>query len=443
MHRDSPDAADEEGAPSCPKKRRARPRWLSRRGSSSSFTSAVSSLTADVTLRFSFGGGGGGSSQQDVSGDVVMQGSEPASPSAGESFVIARGQAPRTVAAVGGSFVGRENSSSFELARRNSITETKTVFMRSDMRSASFTASPGEAFAFTFDAHFDWMRKLGSGSFADVYAVRHKLRPDETYAVKILKKEMASRADRAAYLKEVELANSLPPHEHIVSYLRAWQDECILYVQMELCEGGTLREQMAARPLDVPSGDHVVWKLIRQVASALAHIHAAFLIHCDVKPDNVLLDGRGNYKVGDLGQATALTSWDEHEGDARYISEDLLHSNPSPAADIFSFGIMILEVKSGEALPGHGDAWKELRQGGAAPIERRLPSETVDPRFRRLVLAMMNQNAMERPDARAVEMACPQLVQAGTRSLGSRLLRAAVRLRGVSAFNMRSRAQRG
>ena len=250
---------------------------------------------------------------------------------------------------------------------------------------------------------------------------------------------MASRADRAAYLKEVELANSLPPHEHIVSYLRAWQDECILYVQMELCEGGTLREQMATRPLHAPSGDHVVWKLVRQVASALAHIHAAFLIHCDVKPDNVLLDGR------------ATTRWASRPGDrpdlvGRARGRRAVHlgrpppQQPLPAADIFSFGIMILEVKLVRPSPGTATHGRSCARAARRPSSGACLRDG-RPALPSLVLAMMNQNAMERPDARAVEMACPQLVQAGTRSLGSRLLRAAVR--GVSAFNMRSRAQRG
>ena len=48
-----------------------------------------------------------------------------------------------------------------------------------------------------------------------------------------------------------------------------------------------------------------------------------------------------------------MSAWDDdHEGDARYLSIDLLQSNPSPAADVFSFGIMLLELTSGVSLPG-------------------------------------------------------------------------------------------
>lgn len=60
--------------------------------------------------------------------------------------------------------------------------------------------------------------------------------------------------------------------------------------------------------------------------------------------DNILISRDGVFKIGDLGQAIALASWNEQDGDARYLSRDLLEANPSTAADIFSFGIMLFEV---------------------------------------------------------------------------------------------------
>lgn len=66
-------------------------------------------------------------------------------------------------------------------------------------------------------------------------------------------------------------------------------------------------------------------------------------------------------------QAIALASWNEQDGDARYLSQDLLEANPSTAADIFSFGIMLFEVKSGVELPGSGEYWDFLRNGAVPP----------------------------------------------------------------------------
>jgi serine/threonine protein kinase len=234
--------------------------------------------------------------------------------------------------------------------RRNSLAMTKTLFARSDVRSTSFTTDDVALGGFSFQSHFEWQGRLGSGSFADVYAVRHKKRPKERYAVKVIRKEFKSYAERAAYLHEAELANKLPKHAHVVGYLRAWQDAQIMYVQMELCEGGTLREHMGA--MHLTSAETQVWQLTKHVAKGLAHIHAHSMLHCDIKPDNVLIDARGLYKIGDLGQATALATWNEHEGDPRYLSRDLLELQPTPAADIFSLGAMVRHSHSlGANLP--------------------------------------------------------------------------------------------
>jgi serine/threonine protein kinase len=55
-------------------------------------------------------------------------------------------------------------------------------------------------------------------------------------------------------------------------------------------ERGTLRDQMSAVPLHTKAAEAQVWQLAWQTASGLAHIHAHGLLHCDVKPENVLLD---------------------------------------------------------------------------------------------------------------------------------------------------------
>ena len=94
------------------------------------------------------------------------------------------------------------------LVHRNSMADTKMLFARKDARSCSFS----EPNAFKFDEHFLWEGRLGSGSFSEVYAVRHKMRLQERYAIKRSKREFHSRKERAEYLKEVELANDMPPH---------------------------------------------------------------------------------------------------------------------------------------------------------------------------------------------------------------------------------------
>ena len=409
--------------------------------------------------------------------------------------------------------------SSSSLIRRNSLVETKMLFARSGMRTSSFvirddTASVDEMAAagedatlhepcseFLFHEHFVWLNKLGTGSFADVWLVRHKRRPTEQYAVrapepqhstarshapvqapsphtaradcstlhvvrvsrlpqvKCFKGEFKSRTERAERLREAEIANQLAPHPNVISYYRVWQDMSMMYVQMELCEHGSLREQLAATPLCTPAGDAAAWHVVRHVAAGLAHVHAHGMLHCDVKPDNILLAracGKVVYKLGDLGQATFVSNWDDaNEGDARcastaaepspraaaalpvaqpsrallatatplsrpanpplnsacrrafhrYLARDLLQSTPSPAADIFSFGVTMLEAKSGVDPPGHGDAWEALRSG--APIALTRPTHTSDAKLVELIQSMLATEPMSRPTAAAVGAECP------------------------------------
>ena len=87
-------------------------------------------------------------------------------------------------------------------------------------------------------------------------------------------------------------------------------------------------DAMARNALRAPAAMATVWRMVRQVASGLDHIHSHGMLHCDVKPDNILIDGGGGYKLGDLGQATFIANWNEHEGDAKYLAKDLLEYNP-------------------------------------------------------------------------------------------------------------------
>jgi len=216
------------------------------------------------------------------------------------------------------------------ITRMNSMRDTKLLFVNKDQRSASFCMPSDPEGGFKFDDHFIWLHQLGSGSFSDVYAVKHKMRPDEHYAIKRSRGELRSKMERAEYLNEVKLANSMPAHPNVVEYYRAWQDAAYFYVQMELCTGGTLGQLMhrEGSTLSCAAAEPRIWEIIRHIARGLAHIHSHAVIHCDVKPDNILISSDGVFKIGDLGQAAALKSWNEQEGDARYLSRDLLECNP-------------------------------------------------------------------------------------------------------------------
>lgn len=263
------------------------------------------------------------------------------------------------------------------------------------VHSASFCIAPGTEGGFNYEDHFDWGARLGSGSFADVYEVRLRNEPERKYAVKCTKREFRNKRERAECLQEVQVACGMQAHPNVVQYYRAWQDEKKFYVQMELCEAGTLRHLMnrQGHVLRTADAETRVWEVVQHIARGLAHIHSYSVIHCDLKPDNILVSLDGAYKIGDLGLATATTSWDEQEGDACYLSRDLLDAKPSTKADIFSFGIMMYEVKSGDTLPGSGEQWDVLRSGRVPP-----PASCSAP-LRALIFSMMQPTPEDRPSA--------------------------------------------
>ena len=143
-----------------------------------------------------------------------------------------------------------------------------------------------------------------------------------------------------------------------------------------------------------------MWELVRHVARGLSHIHAHGVIHCDIKPDNILLSSDGVFKIVDLGQAAALKAWNEQEGDAKYLSRDLLESKPSTAADIFSFGMVLYEVRTAESLPGSGPRWDELRSGSVPP-----PADC-GAEMGRLLRSMMSPQPEARPSADGILDSC-------------------------------------
>jgi len=139
---------------------------------------------------------------------------------------------------------------------------------------------------------------------------------------------------------------------------------------MELCECGSFGACLARLPPNSLVDEVDVWRMAAQVARGLSHVHAHGILHLDVKPDNVLLDARGTYKLGDFGVAYVKDKgWELQDGDGGYVAPEVLAMNPedpgsipTSAADIFSLGASIHEAASGKRLA------QEWRRG--VPVTR-------------------------------------------------------------------------
>jgi len=249
-----------------------------------------------------------------------------------------------------------------------------------------------------FYSDFDVISELGSGSFGNVYKVLSRL-DGCFYAIKVANRVAKGIADRDRMLKEVYALAALSDRAdtatfHIVRYHQAWMEEERLYIQTELCTTTLQAELQLAAPKQLPLATR--YKCLREILLALTFIHNNQMVHLDIKPENIFLKN-DQFKLGDFGLVSKISSHDVEEGDSRYMSMELLSGDHADLtkSDIFSLGIAMYELclGSNKNLPSNGPEWQGLRSGRILP-----PPNTTDELFQ-IIKQMMNPTFSERPSA--------------------------------------------
>lgn len=189
---------------------------------------------------------------------------------------------------------------------------------------------------------------LGRGGAADVHRATD-LVLDREVAVKLLRESAEDPSERARFVTEAKTLARLT-HPGLVGLIDAGLEDERPYFVMELVTGGTLRD--LCRGPRVDRG----WaaRIGAQIADALAVVHAAGVVHRDVKPGNVLLDG-DRIRLADFGIARLLSEPAGHTrtgmavGTAAYLAPEQVTGAPvTTAADVYSLGLVLLELLSGE-----------------------------------------------------------------------------------------------
>jgi len=190
-------------------------------------------------------------------------------------------------------------------------------------------------------------RLLGTGGQAEVWlALDTEL--GEQVAVKVLRTDLAPEA-RERLKREVSLGRNLQ-HPNLVRVYDLLEIGDRLAIVMEWLPGGNLAEKLAAGEL--PVADVVRWA--GETLSALACLHASDVVHRDVKPSNLLLDGAGHGKLADLGlarrieDARDLTRTSTTVGTPMFMSpEQLRGERATPASDLYSLGVTLFQLITG------------------------------------------------------------------------------------------------
>ena len=122
--------------------------------------------------------------------------------------------------------------------------------------------------------------------------------------------------------------------------------------------------------------------IVMQLANALDFMHKNDLLHLDIKPSNILVDEDGIVKISDFGMSMASTNLHpdlchDYEGDCLYLAPEVLNGRPTGHSDIFSLGLVFLQLLSGTTqLPRFGESWQRLRQGGISDYAALVLSHT-------------------------------------------------------------------
>ena len=240
------------------------------------------------------------------------------------------------------------------------------------------------------------VRLLGAGGMGEVFEAR---RADGQFqgraAVKLLKRGMDSAAVLQRFALERQALARLA-HPHIARLLDAGaSSDGLPYFVLEFVDGQPIDRAVKGQPLEARL------RLFLQLADAVAHAHRNLLVHRDLKPGNVLVDGMGQVKLLDFGIAKALDPLEAQPGNTglqdtvagqrpytpNYASPEQVRGEPvSTATDIYSLGVLLYEMLTGTRPTGRrattpGEAARSVLEDEPTRPSRLTDREAVDPQW--------------------------------------------------------------
>ncbi len=219
---------------------------------------------------------------------------------------------------------------------------------------------------------YEILVKVGEGGMGEVYRARHA-RLERDVAVKVLPEHLAGNAAALARFEREAKAIAALSHPNILAIHDFGTEEGVSFAVMELLQGETLRQRVAAAPLP--------WRKAVEIgvaiAEGLAAAHAKGIVHRDLKPENLFITADGHVKILDFGLARlaeapvvsvlSAASTREHTtpgtvlGTTGYMSPEQARGDTAgPPSDIFSLGCVLHEMLTGKRTFARGSAAEAL-----------------------------------------------------------------------------------
>jgi serine/threonine-protein kinase len=247
---------------------------------------------------------------------------------------------------------------------------------------------------------YELVENLGKGGMAMVYRARDRML-ERSVAIKVLREDYSQdQAFLDRFRQEAKAAANLS-HPNIVTVHDFGLDSGQLFIVMEYVPGTDLKSLIKQRGRFTP--EEAV-PLLVQACAGIGYAHRAGLVHCDVKPQNLLVTPDMRLKVTDFGIARALSTIHPDEkstivwGSPQYFSpEQAAGGAPSPASDVYSLGVIMYEMLTG-TLPFHANTAAQLArlhlEAEPVPIHELLP--TIPPALEQIVNKVLSKEPSQR-----------------------------------------------
>jgi len=208
---------------------------------------------------------------------------------------------------------------------------------------------------------YEIIKSIGDGGMANVYLAQDTIL-DRKVAVKVLRGDLSSDDKFIRRFQREALSVSNLSHPNIVEVYDVGEEDGQHYIVMEYIEGKTLKQLLKKRESLTLTE---VIDIMTQLTDGISHAHESYIIHRDIKPQNIMIEDDGKVKITDFGiamalNATQLTQTNSVMGSVHYLPpEQASGKSATIKSDIYSMGILMYELLTGN-VPFKGDNAVEI-----------------------------------------------------------------------------------